>query len=87
MLIDVAMSGDRNETKNEDWKTVKYKDLTIEIHHMWGVKTKLIPVITRAIGSIAKSFRKCLSKIPGKQDIQELQKSATLCTARYFGKY
>jgi hypothetical protein len=48
---------------------------------MWDVKTKIKPVITRAIGSTSKSFRKYLSKIPGKQDIQELQKTATFGTA------
>ena len=37
---------------------------------MWDVKTKLKPVITRAIGSISESFRKYLSKILGKQDIK-----------------
>jgi hypothetical protein len=43
---------------------------------------KLIPVITRAFGSISKSFRKYLSKTPGKQDIQDLQKTVPLSTAR-----
>ena len=26
-------------------KILKYKDLTIEIQHVWNVKTKVIPVI------------------------------------------
>jgi hypothetical protein len=34
MLIDVAMSGDRNVIKKEAEKIIKYKDLTIEIQHM-----------------------------------------------------
>ena len=32
MLIDVAISGDRNVIKKEAEKILKYKDLTIEIH-------------------------------------------------------
>ena len=36
----------------------KYKDLTIEIQRMWNVKTKVIPVITGATGTISKKFRK-----------------------------
>ena len=39
MLIDVAISGDRNVIKKEAEKILKYKDLTIEIQRMWNVKT------------------------------------------------
>ena len=38
MLIDVAISGDRNVIKKEAKKILKYKDLTIEIQFMWKVK-------------------------------------------------
>jgi hypothetical protein len=34
MLIDVAISGDRNVIKKEAEKILKYKDLTIEIERM-----------------------------------------------------
>ena len=50
MLIDVAISRGRNVTKREAEKILKFKDLTIEIQRMWNVKTKVIPVITRATG-------------------------------------
>jgi len=43
MLIDVAISGDRNAIKKETEKILKYKDLTIEIQRMWNVRTKVIP--------------------------------------------
>ena len=39
MLIDVAISGDRNVIKKEAEKILKYKNLTIEIQRMWNVKT------------------------------------------------
>jgi 3'-phosphoadenosine 5'-phosphosulfate sulfotransferase (PAPS reductase)/FAD synthetase len=32
------------------------KDLTAEIHRVWNVKTKVIPVITGETGTIPKSF-------------------------------
>jgi hypothetical protein len=80
MLIDVAISGDRNAIET-DAEILKYKDLTIEIQRMWNVKTKVIPVIIRATGNISKSFRKYLSNIPGKHEIKELQKTAILGTA------
>jgi len=86
MLIDVAMSGDRNVIKKEAEKILKYKDLTIEIQHIWNVKTKVIPVITGATWTISKSFRKYVSNIPGKYEVKELQKTAILGTAHILRK-
>ena len=52
MLKDVAISGDRNVIKKEAEKVLRYKDLTIEIQRMWKVKTKALPVIIGATGTI-----------------------------------
>ena len=56
---------------------------------MWSVKTKVIPVITGAAGTILKSFRHYLSNVLGNDEIRELQKTAKLGTAHilYFGKW
>jgi len=86
MLIDVAISGERNVIKKEAEKFLKYKDFTIEIQRMWNVKTKVIPVIIGAIGTISNSFRKYVSNIPGKHEVKELQKTATLGTAHILRK-
>jgi hypothetical protein len=82
MLIDVAISGERNVIKKEAEKILKYKDLTIDIQRMWNVKTKVIPVIIGATGTISKSFRKYVSNIPGKHEVKELKKTAILGTAQ-----
>jgi len=74
MLIDVAVSGDRNVIKKEAGKILKYKDFIIEIQHMWNVKAKVIPVIIGATGTISKSLGQYLSNVPGKHVIKELQK-------------
>jgi hypothetical protein len=87
MLVDVAITGDRNVIKKEAEKILKYKDFTIQMQHMWDVKTKVIPVIIGATGTISKSFRKYVSNIPGNHEVQELQKTAILDTAHiHFGK-
>jgi len=86
VLIDVAVSGDRNVIKKEAEKILKYKDLTIEIQCMWNVKTKVIPGIIGATGTISKSFRKYVSNIPGKHEVKELQKTAILGTAHILRK-
>jgi len=86
MLIDIAILGDRNVIKKEAENILKYKDLTIEIQRMWNVKTKVIPVITGATGTISKSFRKYVSSIPGNHEVKELQKTAILGTAHILRK-
>ena len=86
MLIDVAISEDRNVIKKEAEKVLKYKDLTIEIQRMWNVKTKVIPVIIGVTGTISKTFRKYVSNIPGKHKVKELQKTAILGTAHIIRK-
>jgi hypothetical protein len=53
---------------------------------MWNVKTRVIPVITGATGTISKSFRKYVSTIPGNREVRELQKTAILNTAHILRK-
>jgi hypothetical protein len=81
MLIDIASSGDRNVFKKEAEKILKYKDFTIEIQRMWNVKTRVIPVIIGATGTISKSFSKYASNIPGNHEVREMQKTVILGTA------
>jgi hypothetical protein len=81
MLIDVAIPGDRNVIQKEAEKILKYKDLTIEIQRMWNIKTRMIPVIIGATGTISKTFRKYVSIITGKHEVRELQKKTILGTA------
>jgi len=46
-----------------------------------NVKTKVIPVIIGATGTISKTFRKYVKNITGKHEVKELQKTAILGTA------
>jgi hypothetical protein len=52
MLLDVSIPGDRNVIQKEAEKTLKYKDLTLEIQRTWNVKTRVIPGIFGAAGTI-----------------------------------
>ena len=53
-------------------RILKYKYLTTEIQGLWNVKTKVIPEITRATVTISKLFRKYVSNIPIKHEVNEL---------------
>jgi hypothetical protein len=85
MLIDVAIPGDRNVCQKEAEKILKYKNFTIEIQRMWNVKTRVIPVIIGATGTISKSFRKYVSTIPGNHEVN-YRKLLYWALHTYFGK-
>jgi hypothetical protein len=86
MLIDIAIPGDRNVVKKEVEKILIYKDLTTEIQRMWNVKTRVMPVIIGATGTVSKAFRKYVSDILGKHDVRELRKTAIMGTAHVLRK-
>jgi len=56
LLLDVAISRDRNVIKKEPGKILKYKHLTREIQCMCSTKT-VTPVIIGEIGNTSKTFR------------------------------
>jgi hypothetical protein len=82
MLIDVAISGDRKEAEN----ILKYKDLTVGIQRIWNVKTRAIPVIIGATGTIPKLFRKYISIVTENHEVRKLQKTVILGTAHVLRK-
>jgi hypothetical protein len=49
---------------------------------MWNVKTRVIPVIIGATGTISQSFRKYVSNIPGNHEDRKLQRNSHIghCT-------
>jgi hypothetical protein len=53
---------------------------------MWNVKTRVIPVITGATGTISTSLRKYVSIVLGNREVKELQKTAMLGTAHILRK-
>jgi hypothetical protein len=67
-------------------KIVKHKNFTIETERMWNVKTRVIPGIIGATGTISKSFRKCVSALPESHEVRELQKTAILGAAHILRK-
>jgi hypothetical protein len=48
---------------------------------MWNVKTKVIPVVIGATGTVSKSFRKYVTNIALNLEVKEIQKTAILGTA------
>ena len=86
VLIDVAISGDRNVIKKEAEKILKYKDLVTEIQCMWNMKTKVIPVIIGMTGTISKSLRQYPSNTPGSTKLRNFRKQLYQALHTYCGK-
>jgi len=86
MLIDVAISEDRNVIKKKAKKFLKYTDLTTEIQHMWNETTKVITVIIGETGTISETFRKYLKNILECTKRTDYTKESYLGTAHIFWK-
>jgi hypothetical protein len=63
VLIDTAISGERNVIKKEAQNILKYEGPTTEVRNTRTMKTEVIPIIitTGATEAISRSLRKYLS--------------------------
>ena len=73
-MMDVAVPSDQNISLKEFYKSSKYKDLEIKISKIWKLKTKIIPMVTEALGMIKKGTQNFFDQMSGKPSIQEMQK-------------
>jgi len=63
LLNERAMPHDSNINTKETEKLSKYKDLEIVVKRMWKVRTKIVPVITGALGVIKKALDQNLQSL------------------------
>ena len=80
-FIDMSVPSERNVANKEIENLSKYKDLEIEVHKMWNMKTTTVSVIVGALGLIRKQMNDHVSKIPGRIYIDEIQKIVLLGTS------
>ena len=69
----MSVPSDSNISSEEFGILSKYKDLEIEIAKMWKIKTKTIPVIVGALGTIKKRIQKYVIEIPRNLSLAEIQ--------------
>ena len=85
-LIDFPFPMDVNISAKEFEKLQKYKNLQIEAERMWQLKTSIIPIVVSALGLVKKGTAKHFEKIPGKQNLAEIQKIILTSTAHVLRK-
>ena len=70
----------------EDEKEEKYQDLAREIRKMWGVRTKVIPIVVGAVGKIPLRLKENLRTIGVDTSIEMIQRCVLLGSARILRK-
>ena len=85
-IIDVAIPEDNRVREKEDEKVEKYQDLAREVRKMWGVRTKVIPVVVGALGSIPLRLNDYLRAIEVGIPVALIQRCALLGSARILRK-
>ena len=82
----MSVPSDANITTKEFEKKSKYKNLEIEIQRMWQMKTKVVPIVVGALGTVTKDFESCVKLLPETISSNEIQKIALLGTAHILRK-
>ena len=55
-MIDFAVPGDSKIEDKEKEKKEKYQDLRRELHKIWNMRVKIIPLVLGSLGAIHKQF-------------------------------
>ena len=78
IIVDIAVPGDSNILQKETEKCKKYQDLAREIQRIWKSRTKVVPVVVGALGSVSKKLVGHLEQLGIKNRTRTMQKSALL---------
>ena len=85
-IIDVAIPEDSGVKEKEDEKIEKYQNLARELRRIWEVKTKVVPIVVGALGTVPLRLKANLKGIGVDTSITLIQKSALLGSARILRK-
>ena len=73
LLIVVAIKDDSDVNTKGSVTLSNYKDLEIEDSGMWKVRTKIVPVVIGALGTMKKGLGRNLQLLPGHPASLQLQ--------------
>lgn len=85
-IIDVAIPEDGRVRAKDDEKVEKYQDLAREVRKICGVRTKVIPRVVGALGTILLRLKENLRTVVVDTSIELIQRSVLLGSARVLRK-
>lgn len=85
-IIDIAVPGDARTKTKEEEKIEKYQDLAREISRLWNVRTKVVPVIVGALGTITEKLVPYLASLGVSLSFETIQKAGLLGSAHILRK-
>ena len=86
IIVDIGVPGDSNILQKETEKCEKHQDLAREIQRIWKSRTKVVPVVVGALGSVSKKLAGHLEQLGIKNRTRTMQKSALLGSAHILRK-
>ena len=84
--MDIAVPGDNNVLQKETERYEKYQDLAREIKRIWKSRTKVVPVVVGALGSMSKKLAGHFEQLGIENRSRTMQKSALLGSAHILRK-
>jgi hypothetical protein len=84
--IAIAIPDDSNLNTKEAENLRKYKNLEIDVSRMWKLRTKIMPVITGALGTIKNGSYQNIQLLQGHPAATELQNVTLRGTANIIPK-
>ena len=81
-IINFAVPRDSRIDEKEKEKIEKYQGLRRELHKIWNVMLKIIPLVAGSLGAIHKYFGNRLKETGVTSEIVQVQKIVLLRTAR-----
>ena len=87
LIVDIAIPDDKNVGVKEEEKVQKYDELKWEIKELWSMKrVDVVPIVIGALGTVSKKLEKWIYSLGIKLNIEHLQKTSILGTARILRK-
>ena len=86
-IIDFAVPADHRIILKESEKRDKYFDLARELKKLWNMKVTIVPTVIGALGTITKGLLKGLEDIEVGEQVETIQTTALLRTARILRRF
>jgi len=72
-VVNIAILDGLNINTKQTEKLSKYKDLEMQVSRMWKLRTKIVPIIIEALGTLKRDWIRTVKLLPGHLLALELQ--------------